>query len=176
MIRVTSVNSRSDVWLIYESAFPRSERRSRVQHELAMRSDPTFHCKQLMLGEKVVGLLFYWELPSCLFVEHLAVAEQCRGLGVGTAALKWLQEQGKLLILEIEPPQDAPSRRRLAFYQAAGFVLLPYEHVQLPFHADTPSVPMRLLSWPCAAAASDVECLENCLRHTIMRYTDSVTN
>ncbi|MBQ8900442.1 MAG: GNAT family N-acetyltransferase, partial [Akkermansia sp.] len=112
------------MWLIYESAFPRSERRSLAQHERATRSEPTFHCKQLMLGEKVVGLLFYRELPSCLFVEHLAVAEQCRGLGVGTAALKWLQEQGKLLILEIEPPQDAPSRRRLAFYLISAITML----------------------------------------------------
>lgn len=176
MIRVTSVTSAPDVWQIYESAFPRSERRSRTQHELAMRSESTFHCKQLMLGEQVVGLLFYWELPTGLFVEHLAVAEQCRGLGVGTAALKWLQKQGKLLVLEIEPPQNAPTRRRLAFYQAAGFVLLPYEHVQLPFHDDTPSVPMRLLSWPYAAAASEVECLEDCLRNTIMRYVDFETN
>lgn len=176
MIRVTSVNSLSDVWQIYESAFPRSERRSFAQHEQAMRSESAFHCKQLMLGERVAGLLFYWELPTCLFVEHLAVAEQCRGLGVGKVALRWLQEQGKLLILEIEPPQDAPTRRRLSFYQGAGFVLLPYEHVQLPFHADTPSVPMSLLSWPYAAAESEVECLENSLRHTIMCYADTVTN
>lgn len=176
MIQVTSVTSWQDVWQIYESSFPRCERRSRVQHERAVKSEDTFHCKQLVLGETVVGLLFYWELPECLFVEHLAVAEQWRGHGVGSAALKWLQEQGKLLILEIEPPQDAPTSRRLEFYRSAGFELLPFEHEQLPFHADSPSVFMKLLSWPHPASEEEVDCLENALRENIMRYSDAVTN
>lgn len=176
MIRVTSVTSWPDVWRIYESSFPRFERRSRAQHERALKSADVFCCKQLVLDEAVVGLLFYWELPKCLFVEHLAVAEACRGRGVGTAALKWLQEQGKLLILEIEPPLDTATCRRLEFYQNAGFELLPCEHEQLPFHADTPSVPMRLLSWPYPATAEEVACLENALRDTIMRYSDALSN
>ncbi len=176
MIRVTSVNSWPDVWQIYESSFPRYERRSRSQHEQAVKSADGFYCKQLVQDEAVVGLLFYWELPKCLFVEHLAVAESWRGYGVGTAALKWLQEQGKLLILEIEPPLDSATCRRLEFYRNAGFELLPYEHEQLPFHADTPSVPMRLLSWPHSATAEEVDCLENSLRDTIMRYSDALTN
>lgn len=176
MIRVTSVTSWPDVWQIYESSFPRSERRSRVQHERAVKSENTFHCKQLLLGDTVVGVLFYWELPECLFVEHLAVAEQWRGRGVGTAALKRLQEQGKLLILEIEPPLDAATCRRLEFYRSAGFELLSFDHEQLPFHADTPSVPMRLLSWPHPATKEEVDSLENALRENIMRYSDAVTN
>ena len=176
MIRVTSVTSWPDVWQIYESSFPRSERRSRVQHERAVKSENTFHCKQLVLGDTVVGVLFYWELPECLFVEHLAVAEQWRGHGVGTAALKWLQEQGKLLILEIEPPLDAATCRRMEFYRSAGFELLSFEHEQLPFHADTGSVPMRLLSWPHPATKEEVDSLENALRENIMRYSDAVTN
>ena len=176
MIQVTSVTSWADVWQVYESAFPRCERRSRAQHEQAVRSEGSFHCKQLVQDQKVVGLLFYWELPKCCFIEHLAVAESWRGRGVGTAALKWLQEQGKLLILEIEPPLDAVTCRRMEFYRSAGFELLPYEHEQLPFHADSPSVPMRLLSWPYPASEEEVDCLENALRNTIMCYSDALTN
>ena len=176
MIRVTSVTSLPVVWQIYESSFPRCERRSRSQHERAVRSADTFYCKQFVLDTEIVGLLFYWELPQCLFIEHLAVAEPWRGRGVGTAALKWLQKQGKLLILEIEPPQDAATCRRREFYQNAGFELLPYVHEQLPFHADTHSVPMRLMSWPHAATAEEIDNFENALRDNIMRYSDALTN
>ncbi len=176
MIQVENIRDWAQVWALYETAFPRCERRSWAQHRRALASDPEFCCMQISRSSQLVGLLFYWRLSGLLFVEHLAVAEHCRGQGVGHAVLQWLQQMGKPIILEIEPVVDSVTARRRQFYCSAGFVELPYEHVQLPYHADTPAVPMRLLSWPEGVSEQIVADFEKELHMRVMRYADAVTD
>ena len=59
-------------WQLYETAFPASERRSRVQHAAALQ-DAAFHCLHLADAEGFAGILSYWQWPGLCFVEHLAV-------------------------------------------------------------------------------------------------------
>lgn len=172
MICFGRVTDWPNVWALCESAFPRSERRSWAQHRRAMAAEPGFECVQVSRGGRVVALVFYWELQHGLFVEHLAVAPECRGQGIGRAVLQWLQQKGQPIILEIEPVVDSLTRRRLSFYSAAGFSELPYEHVQLPYHADSAAVPLRLLSWPIAMTENQVIIFEQELRERVMQYVD----
>lgn len=176
MIQVESIRDWTPVWSMYETAFPRCERRSWEQHQRALATEAGFSCVQISRSFQPVALLFYWHLSGdLLFVEHLAVAEHCRGQGVGNAVLQWLQKMGKPIILEIEPVVDFVTERRRRFYHSAGFAELPYEHVQLPYHADTPPVPMHLLSWPGVLPEQMVMDFEQELRSRVMRYTDAVT-
>lgn len=141
-----------------------------------MAAGAGFECVQVHRDGQVVALVFYWRLPGCLFVEHLAVLGKCRGQGIGRAVLQWLQAKAMPIILEIEPVVDYATRRRLEFYAAAGFVELPFEHEQLPFHADSPAVPMRLLSWPVAMTAAQIDDFERELRGRVMLYSDAVAD
>lgn len=160
------------IWELYERAFPRCERRSPAAHLRAMSCGEVFHCRKILKGGDVVGLLFYWQFPEFIFVEHLAVAEDRRGQGVGCGALKLLCQKGLPIVLEIEPPADEVTQRRLQFYLSCDFVELDAEHEQLPFHEDSSAVPMRLLSWPGPLAAADVALLEHYLRDVVMRFVD----
>lgn len=160
------------LWQEYEAAFPREERRSAVQQARAMAAESDFHCLCLRDAEGVAGLLFYWQMPHGFFVEHLAICAARRGLGLGHHALRLLQQQGLPVVLEIEPPNTEPRRRRLRFYESAGFTVLPYPHVQPAYHADTQPVPLVLLSCPGDISADDVLRFEAFQRDVVMRYAD----
>ena len=160
------------LWAEYEAAFPRSERRSAAQHARAMALEADFHCMQCCDGDKIVGLLFYWQMPHCVYVEHFAICAACRGRGYGRLVLQWLQQQGLPIILEIEPPECPATRRRQRFYESAGFVPQPYPHIQPAYHADTEPLPMLLMGWPGVIAADAVAAFERNLHERVMSYTD----
>lgn len=78
---------------------------------------------------------------------------------------------------KLEPVADAATARRLAFYESAGFVPLPFEHEQLPYHIGDSPIPLTLLSWQAdgtPASAELVNQLEHLLRTCVMRlpHTD----
>lgn len=154
-------------WQLYETAFPASERRSRVQHAAALQ-DAAFHCLHLADEEGFAGILSYWQWPGLSFVEHLAIVESRRGQGLGHRVLELLPQP---FILEIEPVVDAPTARRLAFYESCGLVRLPQPHVQLAYQAGQPDVPLWLLSKP-ALSEAEVQRFEQLYHAGPMRYRD----
>lgn len=172
LTRVSSpLHPLAEEWrLLYESAFPASERRGRGQHAAAL-ADGAFHCLHLADAAGFVGILSYWLWPQLCFVEHLAIAESRRGQGLGHRVLELLP---KPFILEIEPVVDAVTARRLAFYESAGLVRLPQPHVQLAYQAGQPEVPLWLLSKPVLGEA-EVARFEQLYHAGPMRYRDGGT-
>lgn len=75
---------------------------------------------------------------SLVLVDYLAVSEEMRGCGVGSAALQLLRERyaGKRLFLEIESTkaQNAPNKeqreKRKAFYLRNGLACMPFRAVE----------------------------------------------
>ena len=138
------------------------------------RMETDFYAGELYtVGGAFVGILYYWYWPqhALLFVEHLSIRPELRGQGYGHAALRLIQLSGICVILEIEPVTDAPTARRLAFYESAGFIRLPYAHVQLSYHPGGNPVPLELLSWQGnnhPACPSQVNLLEELLRTQVM--------
>lgn len=172
--RLNDVNTEdfAMAWALYERAFPLNERRALLCHETAMRQESDFVCLSLYDNERFVGLLFYWVLSECVYVEHLAVSESTRGQGIGKAALKYVAQSGLPIILEIEPPSDAVSVARLRFYESAGYHRLPYEHYQLPYHRGEMPLRLELLSYPAAASSGHITAFENDYLNRVMLYRD----
>ena len=162
----------TEAWQLYEQAFPFDERRSLACHKLAMEQEENFVCLSLYSCNRFVGILFYWLLSECVFVEHLAVVESARGRGLGKAALQIVQQYGKPVILEIEPPSDAVGAKRLRFYESAGYVLLPHEHYQLPYQRGGNKLRLLLLSFPCVASVACLDLFEKEYLELVMRYCE----
>lgn len=168
---------------LYVESFPPAERRSPAHHRLMAASESAFHPLELCnAAGELVGILYYWHWPqhALLFVEHLAIKPSLRGQGFGHEALQLLRQDGISIILEIEPVADAATARRLAFYESAGFVPLPFEHEHLPYHIGDSPIPLTLLSWQAdgtPASAELVNQLEHLLRTCVMRlpHTDQHT-
>ena len=132
---------------LYEEAFPYLERRDAKEHCRVLQKDD-YHMDVLMDADLFAGIVFYWETERFLFLEHLATCPELRGNGLGAQALELLKVKGKPIILEIEPPADGLTHRRLGFYERNGFVLNPYRHIQAKYHPGDEDLELKTLSYP----------------------------
>lgn len=68
-------------------------------------------------------LVTYAEFPTFIFIDYLIVKPGTRGKGIGGKVLDQFKRQGKMMILEVEPPdaEDADSAKRIRFYERNGF-------------------------------------------------------
>lgn len=138
-----------NVRYIYEESFPLDERRDYTQLvELLSRND-TFILQAICIDDEVVGMLSSWKLNGWLFIEHFAIAPACRGRGIGREVLLAFIERSKTpIVLEVEPPTDDYSRRRIDFYRSVGFVLHDtYRYIQPPYGEGREAVELRLMTY-----------------------------
>lgn len=138
------------VWQLMVDSFTYEERRSRADQEAVMRH-PDYRMQVFRESGQVIGLIGYWLLKAGVFIEHFAVAPSHRNKGLGARFLKeaCLQPYGdKTIILEVERPETDLARRRIGFYERAGFGLNPYNYMQPSYHEDGHQVPLFLMSYP----------------------------
>ena len=147
---VDDINSRFDeVYRVYHEAFPDHSRRTREGQRQAMAHP----CYRLLIKEEageVIAFLGYWELPSCIFIEHLATTSVCRNKGYGRdLVLKCLHEAKKPVFLEIEPVNfKAPmTARRAAFYERLGFHCNRFPYLQMPLKPGDEPCPLWVVSY-----------------------------
>ena len=116
------------LYRLYRSAFPRAERKPfSVILQKYREGKMDIWC--LERAGSFLGLVITINGPSLILVDYLAVAENARGRGVGTAALDAIRTcyKGRDIFLEIESVYDeAPNLserlRRKAFYLRNGLV------------------------------------------------------
>ena len=158
-------------WELYEFSFPLHERRSYASHMRAMQ-DPNFDCRLVMDGNQFVGLLWIWKWSDLVFVEHLAIEPALRGKNYGSYVLQALIDQSNdsLVILEIDPPVDEISVRRLHFYQRMGFLMnqYPYTH---PSYC-IPSIPhsLELLTYGREASREELDRFCRLMKEQVWAY------
>lgn len=144
---------------LMQSAFPPEERRPTAQQRDYTDHNPRFHACLIMENKRFLGLLNYWTLDGFAYIEHLATLPELRGKGIGQQALQLFTNRiERPVILEVEPPTDGLTARRIAFYQRCGFKL--WEHnsyIQPPYSPDLPSVPLLLMAYGPADETSDFE-------------------
>lgn len=143
---------------VLTSSFPTEEYRPLA--ELRSQTDHTaiFHNNIIRENNLPVGILTYWEFPSFVFVEHLAICPNLHGNGYGSRALSCLcGEMNRPIVLEVERPDTPTARRRVDFYSRNGFVLWPNEYRQPPYRQGDDFIAMRLMAWGEIDAIRDYE-------------------
>ena len=103
----------AEAMTIYREAFPRRERRNDATQAAAL-ADPAFRAEGIWLNDKIAGLVFYWEHPEFHYIEHLALSPAMRARNIGSEVLETFC-RNRRVILEIEPPEDTLTVRRLRF-------------------------------------------------------------
>ena len=143
-----------EAWALYEISFPDCERWNAAGYDRAF-GDPHFH----------------WKAGDFHYVEHLAVSPRLRGQNMGSKALAAFAE-GRRVILEIDPPEDEISVRRLHFYQRLGFVENPQEYIhpsfRKPFHAHR----LLLMSRPGPLTNEEARDFADFVRERVLRYSE----
>lgn len=122
---------------LYQDSFPRHEQRESASQRTILAC-PDYHFNLIFDDGRWVGLLLCWKWQNTIYVEHFCILPQLRGQQYGQRALALLAQEGKTVILEIDPPapSDPIAQRRKEFYERCGYRENPFPHVHPPYHAD----------------------------------------
>lgn len=131
---------------LYIKAFPPEERRDFDTICGLLRATETFGMSLLCDTYVPVGFITYWRWSQFAYIEHFAVSAVSRGRGYGTKALSlFSKEVEQPIVLEVKLPLDEMARRRIAFYERAGFTLCPRRYIQPPYSNQLPPVELHLM-------------------------------
>ncbi len=137
------------VYDILKKSFPISERRP-YHEQKALLSNPLYRiyvCKS-ETGE-IMAFFAVWSFDGFAFIEHFAVNENYRGEGIGAKVLQELISTLDCPIcLEVEPPDNEISQRRIGFYTRNGFRLNEYDYMQPPISKGRKKIPLMIMSYP----------------------------
>lgn len=148
MLKKINRSAYDKVYTLLADSFPREERRSREGQERLL-DNPRY---QIYVPGKdadgtVSGFAAVWDFETFRYLEHFAVDPALRGGGIGSDMLKDLTERGKRRIcLEVEPPDTAMAKRRIAFYERNGFFLNPYAYMQPSLGEGRPAIPLLIMT------------------------------
>lgn len=158
-----------ELWSVYQAVFPAEEKR-RHADQLQIFSHPAYRlCACVDAAKEMVGFISWWEHPQFTFAEHLAISPQQQGTGLGSRIFReWISSATQPVILEIEPPVDESTTRRLRFYQKLGFVQNDHPHLQPPYHPGHAPLPLQILSFPQPVSCALYQTFADFLRAEIM--------
>lgn len=159
-----------EAWKLYEHSFPRCERWDESAYEGAF-DDPAFEADGIWCREEFVGILFHWTTADFHYVEHLAISPRLRGQQMGSLALEAFC-RGRRVILEIDPPQDEISIRRLHFYERLGFVANPHPYVHPSFRRPFQSHRLVLMSRPEPLTDDEARRFADFIREHVLSYSE----
>ncbi|MGG1941213.1 GNAT family N-acetyltransferase [Paenibacillus polymyxa] len=146
----------SEIYAIMESSFPASECRT-FEAQKALLKHPSYR----IITEKneqgnIVAFLAGWEFAHFRFVEHIAVDSRIRGGGLGQKLMgRFISQSDQPVVLEVEPPVDEWSRRRIGFYERMGFHLNHFEYVQPPLREGQADLRLQIMSYPGALSEQE---------------------
>ncbi|MBE7896965.1 GNAT family N-acetyltransferase [Paenibacillus polymyxa] len=146
----------SEIYAIMESSFPASECRT-FEAQKALLKHPSYR----IITEKneqgnIVAFLAGWEFEHFRFVEHIAVDSRIRGGGLGQKLMgRFISQSDQPVVLEVEPPVDEWSRRRIGFYERMGFHLNHFEYVQPPLREGQTDLRLQIMSYPGALSEQE---------------------
>lgn len=149
-----------NVRYLYESAFPRDERRDFEDFKRFLADPESPFLVYAFFEEDVfAGFASCWRWDDFCYLEHFAVEERMRNGGRGARYLTELVRRMALpMIIEVEPPEDDLSRRRIGFYERNGFRLAEgIDYVQPPYSPDRNAMRLMLMTHGdiCLTGADD---------------------
>ena len=159
-VELTTVVTPDDLSLLhklYEDAFPADERRAwRLIESPSKTGCPELFA--IIADGHLAGMLTLWNFERFSYIEHLAVAPELRGKGIGAEAMRQLIEKigNRPLVVEIEPPTAARPEtvRRRDFYSRLGFSTIATDYIQPPYSPELSSVAMHLMATTILPAQS----------------------
>ncbi len=151
---------------LYENSFPFCERRDIPNHEIALTYSD-YHFDFIIKDNKFIGIMLYWETNEFIFLEHFAILPSLRNNGFGQSALSLLKEKNKTIILEIEPPIDDLTLRRLNFYKRNDFNLTNHNHIQLKYHKNDADLILNIMSYPTTINEEEYLSFYNYLQNNV---------
>lgn len=154
---------------IYRNSFPEMEQRSEEQLLRALR-DSAFTADGIWLDGMLAGICYHWRYDGSHYVEHLAVSPTVRGQQIGSRALAQFCDRRRV-VLEIDPPEDEISVRRLRFYERLGFRRNPHEYIHPSFRPPFVHHALVLMSYPALLTDDEARLFADFVRERVLLYS-----
>ena len=136
------------IYQLMENSFPKNEIRTYEEMKKQI-TDDRFRFITKYKNDTLIALLGLWGLENCQFVEYLAISENEQGSGLGSSMMtELLQRTSKVILLEVEPPVDTQSRKRVVFYERLGFHLNTRYYSIPPLREGETDLELKLMSYP----------------------------
>ncbi len=147
MLKILDNKDFDKVFSIMEQSFPSDELRP-YSEQKALLNDDKYKILIYETDGIIVAFIAVWEFEDILFIEHFAVDPAGRSGGIGTAILGELSAlTSKTICLEVEPPYEDISIRRIGFYKRNGFYLNDYPYMQPPISKGKNPIPLKIMSY-----------------------------
>lgn len=135
------------VFRIMEASFPEDEYRTYAEQKALLYTREYEIYIIPGLSGAINAFMAVWDFKSFAFIEHFAVDPTFRNNGIGSMFLKKLAHSlGKMVCLEVEPPDNEIASRRIGFYERNGFVLNKYPYIQPSISAGRNPVPLMIMT------------------------------
>lgn len=145
-LRKMNPNEFATVWEILKDSFPSDEYRDYKEQKALLKNDK--YTVYVLSDEEIKAFITVWKFDDFAFIEHFAVREKYRNLGIGTLILQQLCEKtSKQLCLEVELPENEKAKRRIGFYERNGFRLNNYHYEQPAYSAEKNPVPLLIMTY-----------------------------
>lgn len=154
---------------LYKISFPLHEQRDIYSQEEIM-SDKEYHFNLIYDENNFVGIILCWETEKFIYVEHFCIFPEMRNRKYGQRALKLLNEKGKIVILEIDPPIDEKSICRKLFYERAKYKANDYEHIHPPYHENFSGHRLVVMSYPKQISKTKYDEFNQYLKNHVMKF------
>ncbi len=168
MQRLT-VNDFEEIFSILKSSLPPDEYRTK-ENQLKLFNDPRYRVYGRKSQGTLVAFIAVWELSDYIFIEHFAVKEELRGLGIGSEMILELKKlYQKPFCLEVELPINESNCRRIAFYRRLGFSLFDYDYTQPAMDAGKSPIPLKIMATALTPSEKEFNLLKNMLYKEIYK-------
>lgn len=133
---------------LYMSAFPKSERKP-FEVMLQKRDEGTMELLTIEDSGEFAGLAFMVVYKDLALLDYFAIADEKRNAGLGSKALKALQERyaDKRFFLEIETTKEDSEEKELRLRRKAFYIR--NEMAEMDFEVNLFGVRMEILTYNC---------------------------
>ncbi|EGT3615749.1 GNAT family N-acetyltransferase [Clostridium perfringens] len=156
---------------IYKVSFPIFEQRT-MKDQIEALQDKDYHFDVIYDEDKMVGILLYWDMNEYKYIEHFAIDSSLRGKNYGSRVLKEFCKHNKNVILEIDPPIDEVSIKRLNFYLKLGFKLQDFNHVHPSYRKECKSHSLKIMTFNEDISKEDYDTFNKLLKKNVMKYSE----
>ena len=146
MIKRIFENDFEQIFEIMENSFPLEEFRTK-EEQFSLFLNKNYKIYGYLEEDKLLSFAAIWELDDITFIEHLATNPKHRGRGIGKEILlKIIAESNGIVCLEVEPPIDNITRRRISFYERCGMHMNDYPYMQPSISEGRDPVPLFIMT------------------------------
>ena len=144
-------------WELYEDAFPSEERRL-LDDQSCILQNNIYHFDIFIEENQFIGLILWWDFETHRYIDHFAISVTQRNNGIGKVILnKFIDNNDKPILLEVELPTSSINERRIKFYERIGFKLNQHYYEIPPLKEDLLPLQLLLMSYPKIISKKDVD-------------------